>query len=185
MKKIFTLITCSLLLQASVVMAQPAGDPETSASGQIVLPDNSTVSGIIKDNIRKKGELVIINNGKKVKYKAGDISGAQVGGARYITWNYTFYEILWQGKNLTLLRKANEPAGVQYSGSNPVVVTSEGNVDDLFVRKSGDASLMLLTKKTVKEVVGKLCSNCAAGVDAAKFDAEAAKKVVADCDVCR
>ncbi|MBL7745187.1 MAG: hypothetical protein JNN00_17055 [Chitinophagaceae bacterium] len=184
MKRTFSLIAFSLLLQAAV-MAQPAGDPEAVVSGQITLPDNSTVSGSIKDNIRKKGELVMMNSGKKIKYKAGEINSAQVGGVNYITWNYTFYEILWQGTNLTLLRKANEPAGVQYSGSDAVVVSSEGNVDDLFVRKKGEASLMLLTKKTAKEVLGKLCSSCAGGVDASTFDAEAVKKAVAGCDACK
>ncbi len=182
-----SLIACALLLQASVLIAQPSPrtDPETAVIGQVVLPDNSTVSGSIRDNIRKKGELTLINNSKKTKYKAGDISTAQVGGSNYITWNYTFYEILWQGKNLTLLRKANEPAGVQYNGSDAVAVTSEGNIDDLFIRKSGDASLLLLTKKNAKEVLGKICSSCATAIDAAKFDAETVKKAVEDCDKCK
>ena len=138
MKKKLNLIVCVLLLHAAVIFAQPSpgNDPDITVSGQVVLPDNSTVSGSVKDNIRKKGELTILNNGKKTKYKAGDISTAQVGSSNYITWNYTFYEILWQGKNLTLLRKANEPSGVQYSGSNAVVVSSEGDVDDLFIRET-------------------------------------------------
>lgn len=185
MKKTLTLIAYALLWQATMAIAQPAGDPDVSVSGQIVLPDNSTVSGTIKDNIRKKGELTVVNNGKKTKYKAGDISSAQLGSSNYITWNYTFYEILWQGKNLTLLRKANEPSGVQYSGSEAIAVTSDGKVDDLFVRKNGDPSLQLLTKKTVKEVLGNICSTCGAAIDADKFDAGSAKKMVEDCDNCK
>jgi len=185
MKKTFSLIVYALLWQVSAVIAQPAGDPDAAVSGQIVLPDNSTVSGTIKDNIRKKGELTIVSNGKKTKYKAGDISSAQLGSSNYITWNYTFYEILWQGKNLTLLRKANEPSGVQYNGSEAISVTSEGNIDDLFARKKGDASLELLTKKTVKDVLGKICGSCASSVDATKFDTEAVKKAMEDCDKCK
>jgi hypothetical protein len=185
MKKALSLIACSLLLQASVAFTQPSAsnDPEIAVTGQVVLPDNSTVSGSVKDNIRKKGELTILTNGKKTKYKAGDISTAQVGSSNYITWNYTFYEILWQGRNLTLLRKANEPSGVQYSGSNPVVVTSEGSVDDLFIRQTGNSSLQWLTKKNIKEALGKICSSCS--IDAAKFDAETVKKAVEDCDKCK
>lgn len=185
MKKKLSLIACSLLLLASEAFAQPSpgNNPEVAVSGQVVLPDNSTVSGPVKDNIRKKGELTILNNGKKTKYKAGDISTAQVGSSNYITWNYTFYEILWQGKNLTLLRKANEPSSVQYSGSNAVVVSSEGDVDDFFIRETGNPSLQWLTKKNIKEVLGKICSSCS--IDAAKFDEEAVKKAVADCDKCK
>jgi hypothetical protein len=185
MKKTSNLIVCALLLQASVVFAQPSAnnDPDMTVSGQVVLPDNSTVAGSVKDNIRKKGELSILVNGKKTKYKAGDISSAQVGSTNYITWNFTFYEILWQGKNLTLLRKANEPSGVQYSGSNTVVVSSEGDVDDLFIRQTNNPSLQLLSKKNVKEVLGKICASC--NIDASTFDAEAVKKAVADCDKCK
>jgi len=185
MKKKLSLIVCILLLPAAVVFAQPSpgNDADIAVSGQVVLPDNSTVSGSVKDNIRKKGEITLLSNGKKTKYKAGDISTAQVGSSNYITWNYTFYEILWQGKNLTLLRKANEPSGVQYSGSNAVAVSSEGDVDDLFIRETGNPSLQWLTKKNIKEVLAKTCSSCS--IDATKFDTDAVKKAVEDCDKCK
>jgi len=185
MKKKLNLIVCVLLLHAAVIFAQPSpgNDPDITVSGQVVLPDNSTVSGSVKDNIRKKGELTILSNGKKTKYKAGDINTAQVGSSNYITWNYTFYEILWQGKNLTLLRKANEPSGVQYSGSNAVVVSSEGDVDDFFIRETGSPSLQWLTKKTIKEILGKSCSSCSTEIT--NFDTEAVKKAIADCDKCK
>lgn len=187
MKKVFYSLALALLLQTSAIYAQPStiNDPAQAVSGQVVLPDNSAVTGSIKDNIRKKGELIVISGDKKTKYKASDITSAQVGSSQYITWNYTFYEVISLGKNLTLLRKANEPAGVQYNGSESVTVVSEGKVDDLFIRKNGDASLQILTKKNVKEVLGKICSTCVASIDDTKFDAESAKKAVAGCDNCK
>jgi len=184
MKKILSLTLFTLLLQMSY--AQPA--PETNAdgfvSGQVLLSDNSTIAGTVKENIRKKGEVTVLNGGKKTKYKAADISSLQIGSSNYITYNYTFYEVLWQGTTITLLRKANEPSGIQYNGNEPVVITSEGNVDDYFVKK-GTGSLQLLTKNTIKDVLGKLCSNCAAAIDATKFDIAAVKKAIEECDKCK
>ena len=185
MKKLLSLAVLTLLLQISNAQPAPEKDPEGYVSGQVSLPDNSTVTGTIKDNIRKKGEVTVISSGKKTKYKASDISSIQIGGSNYITNNYTFYEVLWQGTNLTLLRKANEPAGVQYNGNEPVVISSEGDVDDYFVKKGADGSLQLLTNKNAKEVVGKFCSSCATAIDATKFDLATVKKAIEDCDKCK
>lgn len=186
MKKVFILIAVSFLLNSSINAQAAAGSGAGDAiMGQVVLPDNSTVSGTIKESIRKKGELTVITGDKKTKYKAGDISSAQIGSSQYITWNYTFYEVLGQNKNLTLLRKANEPAGVQYNGSDAVTVNSEGNIDDLFIKKNGETSLQIVTKKNIKEVLSKICPTCAGNIDVTKFDTEAVKKAVTDCDNCK
>lgn len=181
MKKAFTSLVCSILL-VSLSYAQSASATD-EVSGNIVLPDNTTVTGMIKDNIRKKGELTIVNNGKKTKYKASEIIGAQVGTVHYITWNFTFYEILWQGKNLALLRKANEPANVQYNGTEAISITSDGKVDDLFVKKNSDGTVSLINKKTAKEVLASICSSCAPAGD--NFDAPAIQKILEACDACK
>jgi len=187
MKKFASLIVIALYLQVSAVNAQPSPTSSTDEfiSGQIVLPDNSIVSGSLKENIRKKGEVIVLNGEKKTKYKAGDISSVNIGNARFLIYNYTFYEVISEGRNITLLRKANEPSGVQYNGSDAIVISSEGDIDDLFIRKTGDASLQLLTKKNLKEVLGKICSTCVAAIDNSKFDAESVKKAVEDCDSCK
>lgn len=188
MKKFLSLLALTVLLQVTNLTAQPAPekDAEGYVSGQILLTDNSTITGTIKDNIRKKGEVTLLRDGKKTKYKAGEINSLQLGSSNYITNNYTFYEIIWQGKNITLLRKANEPSGVQYNGVEPVVVSSgEGNVDDYFIKKASDASLYLLNSKNVKEVLGKICSGCVATIDATKFDITIIKKAVETCDTCK
>ncbi len=178
MKKSLSMIAIALGLSAAAY-AQPTPAANASAvNGQVVLFDNSTITGTIQDNIRKKGEVVIVANGKKTKYKAADISSVLIGTIRYITHNYTFYEVVSEGKNVTLLRKANEPSGVQYNGSDAISITSEGNVDDLFIRKAGAGSLQLLTKNNVKEVLGA----CATGFDSGKFDSESVKKLVEDCN---
>lgn len=178
MKKILQLCTLALLLHANAY-AQPSPStspgPDGFTNGQITLTDNSTVSGPVKDNMRKKGEVILQADGKKTRYKAGEVSAIQIGNTNFITSNYTFYEVVYKGKTIELLRKASEPQGLQYNGADAAIISSEGNIDDLFVKKS-DGSLVLLTKKNSKDVL----PNCA--VDVAKFDIETIKKAVEACD---
>jgi len=64
---------------------------------------------------------------------------------------------------------------VQYNGADAIVVSSEGSIDDLFVKKA-DGNIKLLTKKNYKEVLG----DCAGTIDA--FSVENVKKSVEACD---
>ena len=188
MKKLLSLLSLFLLLKTTLVNAQPAAekDPEGYVSGQVLLPNNSIVTGNVKDNIRKKGEVTIMSDGKKLKYKAGDIMGVRIGSSNYVISNYTFYEIIFEGSSITLLRKANEPSGIQYNGTEPVAIAgSEGNVDDYFIKKTNETALQLLSKKNIKEILEKFCSTCSSAIDATKFDIENIKKAIIECDKCK
>jgi hypothetical protein len=176
MKKILSFVAMASLFSATAFAQPTPAANASSTEGSVVLFDNTTVSGPATDNIRKKGEVVITNNGKKIKYKAADVSSVQIGNARFITFNYTFYEVVSEGKNFSLLRKANEPSGVQQIGSEVIAITSEGDVDDLFVRKAGANGLQLLTKKNIREVLGV----CAGDVKDAEL--ESVRKAVEDCN---
>jgi hypothetical protein len=186
MKKLISLLSFAAILQFTV-NAQPIPDKNNDGTtGQVTLPDNSVITGTVKDNIRKKGEITILQDGKKTKYRADQVSSVQIGGATYISSGNTFYELIWQGKTIGLYRKANQSSGIQYNGTEPVMVSaSEGDVDDHFIKETRGSSFQLLTKKNVKEVLGKYCSSCKLPVDETKFDADAVKKAVADCDNCK
>lgn len=174
MKKTMTILA-GALLATTFAYAQPA-PVETSA--QILLPDNSTITGSVKENIRKKGEVHFTIDGKRTKYRAGDISALQIGDTRYITHNYTFYEVITGNNDIMLLRKANEPASIQFEGREAIAITSEGDIDDLFLRK-GNGALQLITKKNWKEAIAQLCDKC--NTDATSFDQEALKKAIESC----
>jgi len=183
-----SLFLLTVLLQIETLNAQPAPEKEADGylSGEIVLADNSTITGTVKDNIRKKGEITVLRDGKKTKYKADEISSVRIGSSNYITNGYTFYELLWQGTNLTLLRKANEPSGVRYIGAEPIVISnSEGDINDYFVKIKTDASLTLINAKNVRDVLKKLCGNCSITIDETKWDTAAIKKALEDCDKCK
>lgn len=167
-------------LLSGIVYAQPApaANPTSVPEQRIVLTNNEVVSGPITDNIRKKGEVVVQAGVKKTKYKASDIIRVELGATTYVSINYTFYEVLFAGKNITLLRKANQPSTVQYNGSEAMVISSEGNIDDLFIKKTSGA-LQLLTAKNISEILGQACPGI---INAGNFNIETVKATIANCD---
>ena len=185
MKKLFSSLVIAALLQLPAVNAQPIPEKNNDAvNGQVTLPDNSVMNGAVKDNIRKKGEVILLQDGKKTRYNADQVTSVQVGHTTYMTNNNTFYELIWQGRSITLLRKASRSSAIQYNGTDVVSASgSEGDVDDLFVKRANDPSFHLLTRKNQKEVLAMSCSTCK--IDETKFDTESVKKAVADCDSCK
>ena len=154
-RKLSLLLTIHAL-NLSLVNAQ-SNNATTSIVGEIILPDNSRLTGNIKDNIRKKGEVILESNGEKKKFKAREVTSVQLGQRKFLSINYTFYEVLSTGNNGTILRKANEPSGVQYNGNDAFVISSPGKIDDLFIQPRGGAQVVHITKKNANEVLASLC----------------------------
>ena len=177
MKKVLSALAL-LLGSLAFVNAQPspASNPVES-NDQLVLADQTILTGTITDNIRKKGEVVLLVNGKKTRLKADGISSLRIANAKYITGSYTFYEVIYETNSFSLLRKASEPAGVQYNGSEAVVVSSPGDIDDLFLKTQ--AGQQLLSKKNISEELGKVCP----GIVIEKFEMEVIKNALAKCEV--
>jgi hypothetical protein len=184
MKKLFALSSLMLFL-LTVATAQPIPEKNKDGyvNGRVTLPDNTVITGTIKDNIRKKGEVIILNEGKKSKYLASDINSVEIGASHYITNNNTFFELVWESNSITLYRKANNPSAIQYNGTEPVVVNkSVGEIDDLFVKKTGDGTFYHLTSKNIKEVIGTSCPSCVIAIAPSDFGLEAVKKALSSCD---
>lgn len=77
--KLLPAFICSLfVLQATAQTEVPKG----FSTGKVVLPDNTVVTGFIKDNIRKDASVVMLTDGKE-KYNGGDIASAVVGETNY------------------------------------------------------------------------------------------------------
>jgi len=178
-KTIITTLVC--IFAGLVLFAQPApsSNPSTTSESKVVLANNETITGTITDNIRKKGEIIVEIAGKKAKYKAVDVSHVNTGTTNYISNNYTFYEVLFTGSELTVLRKACEPSGLHYNGSEAVVITSEGSIDDLFIKKK-TGGLQLLTSRNASELLGPTCA--AALYGNGKLDIESVKKALTNCN---
>ena len=66
MKKTMTILAGALLV-TTFAYAQPV--PAAEASAQILLPDNGTITGSVKENIRKKGEVQFTTDGKRTRQR--------------------------------------------------------------------------------------------------------------------
>ena len=80
--KIFKLFT-TMLLSASLFSANAQSDiPAGYTPGTVTLANGSTISGLIKNNIRKNASVTVINetDKKKTDYNGDDLLTAQVDG---------------------------------------------------------------------------------------------------------
>jgi len=170
--------TAGLLFASTLISAQtkPSGSPVPEAN-RITLTNQQVLTGDIGDHIRKKGEITLVADGKKQRFKAADILEARIGNTRYISSNFTFFEVLAENRQFQLLRKANQPSDIQYNGTNPIVINSEGKIDDLFL-KGPYGRLHLLSPKNWKEVLG---TNCTVDDPAASFGVETIRRILDSC----
>ena len=148
----------SLPAQTSSVNSIPTG----FSSGIVVMPDNTTQEGYIKNNMRKSGEVTFLAvDGKKIKYTASQVSGITVDDNRYIVANNAFYKVVTDGAKIKLLRKASNSTTIQYNGSEPIVSDAgEGEYDDYFIQVTATTKLQLVRKKDFAKIFSNVCADC-------------------------
>jgi len=151
------------VLQATAQTEAPKG----FRTGKIVLPDNTVVTGFIKDNIRKDASVVLITDGKEKKFNGADIASAVVGETNYTCMKGDFFKVICTGK-ISFLQKASNAAGKTiYNGAEAIILSgTEGKIGDYFSYNSNQ--LTLINKKTVDTFIAEQLSTCTAAVEKAK-----------------
>ena len=84
--KLFAIALLSLLFVGAKAQSEA---PKGFSKGTVVLPDNSSISGFIKDDIRKDASVVLQSGGKEKKYDGAEISGVEIDGTSYEIKNGT------------------------------------------------------------------------------------------------
>ncbi len=167
--KIFKLLPTFILslfvLQATAQTEAPKG----YSTGKIVLPDNSVVSGFIKDNIRKDASVVLITGGKEKKYNGADIASAAVGETTYHCTKGDFFKVVCNGE-LAFLQKASDASSKPTQIGNEVFFLSgtEGKPGDYFIYETKSQQLKLVSKKTLSSVVANSFGTYAPAIEKAK-----------------
>jgi len=160
------LLTALFFLLAFIVLnAQPHNKktiPEGFAAGFVVTPDNATLEGHIKSNMKKNGEIIFLSpDGKKTKYNALQLSAVTIDNNHFIGANNAFYKIVTDGLKIKLLRKASQSSGIAYNGSEPIAVNSgEGAYDDYFIQTVSTEKLQLVSKKDFQKIFASACADC-------------------------
>jgi hypothetical protein len=161
------LVLSSILLQANAQSEIPKGFKK----GTIVLADNSSLSGYIKDNIRSNASIVLVNEtgADKKSYNGSDLISAEIEGTKYLCINGDFFKIISQGE-LNFLQKSSDASGkVSYNGNEAVFSNgTEGKPNDYFIYNTKNKELKLVSKKNLDEVVAKTFAGNAAAIDKAK-----------------
>ena len=87
-KMILTLATALFL-----VLNIQAQIPEGFVKGSVTLADGSTITGFVKDNIKKSGALIFVdtNGGNKQLYYSNEVNGAVIDGTNYLSVKSDFF----------------------------------------------------------------------------------------------
>jgi hypothetical protein len=161
------LLLSSIFLQANAQTEIPKGFKK----GTIVLADNSSLSGYIKDNIRSNASVTLVNEtgGNKKSYNGSDLNSAEIEGVKFLCISGDFFKVISQGE-LCFLQKASDASGkVSYNGNEAIFSNgTEGKPNDYFIYNGKNKELKLVSKKNFDEVVAKTFAGNTAATDKAK-----------------
>ena len=163
--KHFTFAILAILFATATLHAQSTNGgtvPEGFTAGSVVTTDNASLSGYVKNNLKKNGEIIFISaDGKKNKYNASQLAGLVVDNTNYIVVSNAFYKVVADGSKIKLLRKASTASGIQYNGSEAIAVSSgEGAYDDYFIQTVATGKMQLVRKKDFVKVFEIICADC-------------------------
>lgn len=166
MRQIKPFLLFASLLTALISHAQTNSGvamPEGYKSGTVITADNSTHQGYLKDNIKKKGEILFMSqDSKPVKYKAAQLSEIKIDNTRYLVSGNNFYRLELDGPRVRLLRKANVVSDrIAYNGTEPIVINDgDGEYGDYFIQDLSNKKLQLIRKKDFAKIFESYASNC-------------------------
>ncbi|MBL7701811.1 MAG: hypothetical protein JNM14_06145 [Ferruginibacter sp.] len=142
---------------------------KAQTNGKITLADNTVLTGLVKDNIRKDASVVLIADGKEKKYHGADITSATVGETDYTCIKGDFFKVVCNGE-LTFLQKASDASSKPTTVGNEVFFLSgtEGKPGDYFIYETKNQQLKLVSKKTLNTVVASSFGTYAPAIEKAK-----------------
>ncbi|HNP53092.1 MAG TPA: hypothetical protein PKK69_00675 [Ferruginibacter sp.] len=131
-----------------------AQTPEGYQQGHIFLSDGSSQAGLIKDQMRQKSSVVLLQDQKKQTFAASDINGAEIEGTSYRCIQGDFFRVICNGP-MAFLQKASHAEGKTiYNGTDAVYVPgTEGKVGDYFAYTG--SNLIRITSKNKQAFINQ------------------------------
>jgi hypothetical protein len=162
---LYVLVFAFAVAAANAQTEIPAG--YTTAT--ITLANETTVTGYIKDNIKKSSSVTFIDeagNNKKV-YEGRSITSLTTAIGNFICVNGDFFKSLSAGKLNLVQKQSNSSANVSYNGTEAVFNSgTEGKIGDYFIY--ADKKLKLINKKTMDAFINTDLITCAEAMAKAK-----------------
>jgi hypothetical protein len=168
---IMKILSAAILSISFLQMNAQAEIPKGFKKGAIVLADNSTLSGYIKDNIRSHASVTLLveGGGKKTSYDGSELNSVETDGVKFLCISGDFFKVLSQGE-LCFLQKSSDASGKPSYNGNEAIFSNgtEGERDDYFIYNNKNKELKLVSKKNFNEVVSKTFADNTAAMDKAK-----------------
>ena len=151
--KLFSSLALSLvLLQANAQTDAPKG----FSKGTLVLTDNSTVSGYIKDNIRRDAAVILLQEGKEKNYTGTELVSVEIPAGKFICIKGDFFKVTASG-DLSFVQKTSDASSIPtFNGTEAMFNNgTEGKQGDYFIYDNRSNQLKLVSKKTLNEVIAR------------------------------
>ncbi len=145
--------------------------PKGFKKGTIVLADNSSLSGYIKDNIRSNASVTLADagGGKKKNYNGSELISADLDGAKFLCINGDFFRLISQGELNFLQKSSDASAKPSYNGNEAIFSNgTQGKPGDFLIYNNKSKELKLVSKKNFDEVVAEIFAGNMAAIDKAK-----------------
>ncbi|MEO6720081.1 MAG: hypothetical protein ABIN67_06930 [Ferruginibacter sp.] len=164
-------LLAAVLLFTSFAAYSQKEMPKGFANGMIVLGNGDTLTGLLKDNIRKEAAVVFISEagGKKKTYQGSGIMSAEINDVRYLCIKGDFFKIVCEG-NLCFLQKASDASNIPtYNGTEAIFSNgTEGRPGDYFFYSATAKTLKMISGNTIEAVAVSSFAGCTAAIDKAK-----------------
>lgn len=154
-----------IFLQAGAQTEVPKG----FGNGKIILPDNTVVTGFIKDNIRKDASVIVFSDGTEKNYNGFDIVSAEINDASFICIKGDFFKVVCSGEISFIQKSSNASSKPSYNGNEIIFISgTEGKPGDYFIYDNRNQQLKLVSKKNLEAVIAATFGGYSPAVEKAK-----------------
>jgi hypothetical protein len=166
MKKGFSAI---ILLAFMVSLQAQNTIPVGFVKADLVLDNGNSLSGYVKENIKKASAVVFVDeagNNKK-QYEGSDIKTISIDTLHFICIRGDFFKVLCAGKLNYLQKASNSSAKPTYNGTEAIFANgTEGKIGDYFIYS--DQQLKLLSRNNMDSFISKDLAGCSEAMQQAK-----------------
>lgn len=167
--KIFKLLPAFALSLIFLPAFAQTQAPEGFSKGKLVLPDNTVVTGFIKDNIRKDASVTLLSGGTEKVYNGADLNSAETDAASFICIKGDFFKVVCTGE-LSFLQKSSDASSKPTYNGNEVLFISgtAGKAGDYFIYDNRSRELKLVSKKNLNALIAGTFGEYTPAIDKAK-----------------
>ena len=160
----------ALVLSVTLLQATAQNDaPKGFSKGSLVLADNSSVTGYIKDNSRRDASVIFLKDGKEITYKGSDLVSMETTSGSFVCISGDFFKVAANGELSFLQKTSDASSQATFNGTEAMFNNgTEGRPGDYFIYNNSSKQLKIVSKKNLNEVVAKSFEGYTPAVEKAK-----------------